>query len=103
MKMIEAAKVPPLIRLILMEHPNAENIMEQTQILIDRHTVDAVMEVYGHWEECDWVEYDGHGECVHHPKAGLKCTACCNVFKKDLLWKDNHCPNCGAKMNLKGE
>lgn len=52
--------------------------------------------VPGKWEVVDWVEYDGHGECVHYPKEGLCCTNCKNVFKKKLLWKDNYCPNCGA-------
>ena len=52
----------------------------------------------GEWIECDYVEYDGHGECIHYPKEGLKCSNCCNAFKKDLLWKDNFCPNCGADM-----
>ena len=57
----------------------------------------------GEWSECDWVEYDGHGECIHHPKAGLRCSNCCNAFKKELLWKDNYCPNCGAYMKGAGE
>ena len=61
-------------------------------------TVDAVEVVHGEWEECDWVKYDGHGECVHYPKAALRCSNCCNAFKKELLWKDNYCPNCGADM-----
>ena len=54
--------------------------------------------VRGKWEVVDWVEYDGHGECVHYPKEGLCCTNCKNAFKKKLLWKDNYCPNCGADM-----
>lgn len=56
--------------------------------------------VHGKWEECDWVEYDGHSECVHYPRKGLRCSRCCNVFKKELLWKANCCPNCGAKTDL---
>ena len=52
----------------------------------------------GEWTECDWVEYDGHGECIHYPKAALRCSNCCNAFKKKLLWKRNYCPNCGADM-----
>ena len=42
MRMIEAAKVPPLIRLLLMKHPYADDIMEQMQYLIDEQTIDAV-------------------------------------------------------------
>ena len=52
----------------------------------------------GEWTECDWVEYDGHGECIHYPKEALRCSNCCNAFKKELLWKRNFCPNCSADM-----
>ena len=53
---------------------------------------------HGKWFECDYVEYDGHSECIHYPKAALGYTNCRNVFKKELLWKRNYCPNCGAVM-----
>ena len=57
---------------------------------------------HGRWEEVDWVEPDGHGfGTVRMPKAGLRCSQCSNVFKKELLWKDNYCPNCGALMDEK--
>ena len=55
---------------------------------------------YGEWEECDWIEYDGHGECVHYPKEGLKCSNCGSAFKKEFLWKNNYCPNCGSEMRF---
>ena len=58
--------------------------------------------VHGKWENCDWVEPYYHGcGTIRIPNAGMKCTNCVHVFKKDLLWKDNYCPNCGAKMDLK--
>ena len=53
---------------------------------------------HGKWFECDYVEYDGHSECIHYPKAALGCTNCRNAFKKEFLWKRNYCPNCGAVM-----
>ena len=57
--------------------------------------------ICGRWEEVDWVEPDGHGfGTVRTPKAGLRCNQCSNVFKKELLWKRNYCPECGAKMDL---
>lgn len=55
----------------------------------------------GKWEETDWVEPDGHGfGVVKTLNAGLRCSWCTNVFKKELLWKRNYCPNCGAKMEV---
>ena len=55
---------------------------------------------HGRWEEADWVEPDCHGfGTIRTPKAALRCSNCKNCFKKELLWEDNYCPNCGAKMN----
>lgn len=63
-------------------------------------TIDAAPVVYGQWEEVDWVEPDGHSfGTVRILKAGLRCNQCANVFRKKLLWKDNFCPNCGARMD----
>ena len=64
-----------------------------------RRTIDTEsLRPHGKWFECDYVEYDGHSECIHYPKAALGCTNCRNAFKKELLWKRNYCPNCGAVM-----
>lgn len=61
---------------------------------------DAAPVVHGRWEEVDWVEPDGHSfGTVRILKAGLQCNKCANVFRKKLLWKDNYCPNCGARMD----
>lgn len=51
----------------------------------------------GEWSECDWVAYDGHGECIHYPKAALRCSNCYNAFKKELLWKVNYCPTAALR------
>ena len=60
--------------------------------------------VHAKWENCDWVEPYYHGcGTIRIPNAGMKCTNCVHVFKKDLLWKDNYCPNCGAKMDLEDD
>lgn len=59
---------------------------------------------YGRWEECDWVDVDEHGFGTRRTfKAGLRCSQCACVFKKELLWKRTYCPSCGAKMELEGE
>lgn len=56
--------------------------------------------IYSQWEECDYVEPDGHRfGTIRIPNAGLKCRRCNHVFKKELLWANNYCPNCGAKMS----
>lgn len=58
---------------------------------------------HGQWEECDCVEPCIHGfGTIRHKNAGLKCTNCVHVFEKNLLWKDNYCPNCGARMDGDG-
>lgn len=59
---------------------------------------------HGRWEECDLVEYDGHGECIHYPHEGCVCTNCRNAFKKEFVNSPrvNYCPNCSAKMDLEG-
>lgn len=57
--------------------------------------------VHAEWEECDYVEPCIHGfGTIRHKNDGLKCTNCVHVFKKELLWKENFCPNCGAKMDV---
>lgn len=55
---------------------------------------------HGRWVETNWAEYDGYGEVITFSDVkALKCTNCCNCFKKELLWRKNYCPNCGAKMD----
>lgn len=55
---------------------------------------------HGQWEEADWLEYDAQScETIRYPKAAIVCTNCRCAFKKDALWRRNHCPNCGAKMD----
>lgn len=54
---------------------------------------------HGRWEVVGWVEPDGHGfGLIKTNNAGKCCSNCRNCFKAELLWKDNYCPNCGAKM-----
>lgn len=66
-------------------------------------SADVAPVVHAKWENCDWVEPDYHGcGTIRIPNAGMKCTNCVHVFKKDLLWVDNYCPNCGAKCDLEG-
>lgn len=55
---------------------------------------------HGRWEEADLVEPDHRGfELIRTPKAAWRCSRCRHCFKKELLWKDNCCPNCGARMD----
>ena len=81
---------------------NAEHRLDiqRAIILLDQTPtiIPARLRPHGKWFECDYVEYDGHSECIHYPKAALGCTNCRNAFKKELLWKRNYCPNCGANM-----
>lgn len=61
---------------------------------------DVVPVVHGRWEEVDWVEIENGGhEFIRTLDAALRCSNCRNCFKKELLWKRNYCPNCGARMD----
>lgn len=69
----------------------------------DAPTVEAKEVVHGKWEECAWVELDGHGGFINYPKEGMRCSNCYRAFKKELLWTDNFCPHCGADMRTSAE
>ena len=94
MRPIDADKFQEFIR-----ENCADSLVELWCELVRRQpTIEAVPVVHGEWEECDWLAYDWNGECVRYPKKAMKCSNCSNAFKKELLWKHNFCPNCGAKM-----
>lgn len=70
-------------------------------LLCDLPAADVAPVRRGEWEETDWVEPDGHGfGMIRFPNEGFRCSRCVNVFRKELLWKKNYCPNCGAKMKV---
>lgn len=63
-------------------------------------TVDAVEVAHGRWISVDssywrWAHDGGH--TVEH--ITYRCSEC---SRKSII-KTNYCPNCGAKMDLKGE
>lgn len=84
---------------IMMDEDNipADTVVGDLKTAIPAADVEPVR--HGRWEECDWVDVDEHGFGTRRTfKAGLRCSQCACVFKKELLWKRNWCPNCGAKM-----
>lgn len=71
--------------------------------VVSSPTIDPeILRPKGRWEECDWVEFDGHDECVHYPHEGRVCTNCRNAFKADFVCdlRVEYCPHCGAKMEV---
>ena len=58
MKMIEARKVVPLIRLILFGNPKVDEICKTAQELVDLHTIEATSVV-----NCGDCEYYNNDEC----------------------------------------
>lgn len=60
MKMIEAAKVAPLVRLLLFDRPNAEAIVKDVQELVGLHTIDAERVT-----RCKDCIYNANGCCTH--------------------------------------
>lgn len=63
--------------------------------------VDVAPVRHGRWEEADWIECSTNDLYIRTPRGARRCSECKRCFKKELLWKDNYCPNCGAKMNGK--
>ena len=76
------------------------SLREARETISNFPAADVVPVRYGWWEEADWIELDDRGfELIRTPKSAWRCSECCNCFKKELLWKNNYCPNCGAKMD----
>ena len=74
--------------------------LEPSQYIEALPSADVAPVVHGRWDEVDWVEMESGGhELIRTPNAALRCSNCRNCFKKKLLWKNNYCPNCGAKMD----
>ena len=78
--------------------PNTLKLMFQyLRIIINEQpTVDAVEVKHGRWDEIEeevWHLYK------RWPITRFRCSQCKQIENK----KSNYCPNCGAKMDLKGE
>ena len=94
MKMIEAKKVVPLIRLILLDNPNIEKICKGMQDVVNIHTIEADPVRHGRREDStdEWFETDVY-----------TCSKCRESYvlvegtPKENLW--NYCPNCGCRMD----
>ena len=87
---------------VFLESPQEIPYLQAAKVLrevSDAPAADVAPVRHGRWEEADWVEPDCHGfVTIITPKAALRCSNCKNCFKKELLWKDNYCPNCGTDM-----
>ena len=90
MKMIEAKKVVPLIRLILFDNPNIEKICKGMQDVVNIHTIEAEPVRHGRWE------FLGPNRLIGDCMCGT-CSVC-KVRCKYIVNK-NICPNCGANMD----
>ena len=94
MKMIEAKKVVPLIRLILFDNPNIEKICKGMQDVVNIHTIEAEPVRHGRWE-------DSTDELLGTDV--YTCSKCRESYvlvdgtPKENLW--NYCPNCGCRMD----
>lgn len=84
--------VMPIIGTCTMDNEALNWIVEQTP------KADVVEVKHGYWVENDYRSFDGF-ETVVYPNEALKCSECSHNFKKELLWRKNYCPECGAKMD----
>lgn len=72
---------------------------KDAEYIVERIPDADVVEVKcGYWIENDYRSFDGF-ETVVYPNEALKCSECSHNFKKELLWRKNYCPECGAKMD----
>jgi hypothetical protein len=66
----------------------------------DLPAVDAAPVVHAHWIETKIpANTTGHGGVGQDKKNGWLCSNCRCVFDSKLLWCQNYCPNCGARMD----
>lgn len=94
--MDEYIKREAVLMKLMQDGCSAKNL----QSISDMPAADIAPVVHGRWDETDWVEMESGGhELIRTPNAALRCSNCCNCFEKELLWKNNYCPNCGAKMD----
>jgi len=82
--------------------PSMESLMWQGAISITEQlpSVDAEPVVHGHWIETTIpANTTGYGGVGQDKKDGVLCSKCRSAFDVKLLWSNNYCPNCGAKMD----
>ena len=75
-------------------HVTDEDVMFETMVdVVKEHpTADVVPVVKGHWEERSFIVFDSE------IKLGYNCSECNTTWDTPTPY----CPNCGAKMNVKG-
>ena len=106
MKMIEAKKVVPLIRLILFDNPNIEKICEGMQDVVNIHTIEAEPVKCG-LMRIETVDYGTHYRKYYFcPSCNIEIghktfDANRQIGQGTVLHSNkfpNYCPNCGADM-----
>lgn len=90
MRMIEADKVPPLIRLLFMNNKYAEAIVRDVKAIIDRNTIEAEPVRHGYWENANGRPKTYIRKCSVCGKEAYFCGRGCSY---------KFCPNCGCKMD----
>lgn len=68
-------------------------------------TADVVEVANGEWEECEIVQEHGDEPIIDEWQSA-KCSVCGKYHTTPYMYyfdNFNYCPNCGAKMDLKGE
>ena len=82
-------------------------VLRALKAMIDNApTVDAVEVVHGRWlnvKETEVYSPDNRCTFTHTAETCSVCDIRSGFIGAKLYLYDNHCPNCGAKMDLKGE
>lgn len=68
------------------------------KLMVDAPTADVAEVKHGEWIEKDCITESNRGRIIHY--VTNKCSVC---GKWNGRHKSNYCPNCGAKMDGKGD
>ena len=84
------------------DNPSSDHMvlkMEVENIVKDQESADVAPVVHGKWVKKPVYRQDLHGKMIHFCTKYI-CSAC--NHESNTLSSGRFCPNCGAKMDLKG-
>lgn len=88
------------IRLLKRANDEAHSIMLRATGKLARMAKTHAKIVHGHWIDTEIpANTTGYGGVGQDKKKGILCSECRCAFDISLLWVNDYCPHCGAKMD----